>query len=161
MISYYLIAVIIVVVDQITKYLTVNNIALGETIPFIPDVLSITYVQNTGAAWSILEGQFLFFYIVTFIVIGILIYLLHNDAKDSKLLSVAIAFMLGGAVGNFIDRLFLQYVVDMIRLEFINFPIFNIADMALTIGVVLMIIAVVYEEFFVEKAGEEDESPQV
>lgn len=151
MISYYIIALVIIIIDQITKYLTLENIALGETIPFIPNVLSFTYVQNTGAAWSILEGRMIFFYIVTVFVVGLLIYFLHHDAKESKLLSIAISMMLGGAIGNFIDRVIFQYVIDMLKLEFISFPIFNIADVALTIGVALMIIGVIYEEFFANK----------
>lgn len=151
MITYYIIAFIIIIIDQFTKYLTISSISLGEIIKVLPGILSFTYIQNTGAAWSILQGQMIFFYIVTIIVVCLLVYFLHNDAKGSPLLSTAIAFMIGGALGNFIDRLFHQFVIDMIRLEFISFPIFNVADMALTIGVTLMIIGVIYEEYIADK----------
>ena len=147
MIVYYVISAIIIALDQLTKYLTVQNIPLRETIEWIPGVLSFTYHQNSGAAWSILEGQMLFFYIVTFIVVGVIIYYLHTYGKSDRFFAVALSLILGGALGNFIDRLYLQYVIDMVRLEFIDFPIFNIADMALTIGVALMILHLVLDEW--------------
>lgn len=147
MLLYYVIAVIIVGIDQWTKYLTVQTIPLHETIEWIPNVVSLTYHRNTGAAWSILEGQMMFFYIITLVVVGIIIYYLHTYGKQDRLFGLSLSLILGGAIGNFIDRLHLQYVVDMIRLEFINFPIFNIADMALTIGVTLMILYLIIDEY--------------
>jgi len=144
MFIYYLIALLIIAVDQFTKYLTVQNIPLHEVVPFIPDVLSFTYIQNTGAAWSILEGRMIFFYIVTVIVVAGIIYYLQKHGHESRLFAISLAFILGGAVGNFIDRLIHQYVIDMIRLEFIQFPIFNLADSALTIGVMLMILYIIF-----------------
>lgn len=147
MILYYIIALIIIVIDQITKFLTINNIPLHETREVIPSILSFTYHQNTGAAWSILEGQMIFFYIVTLIVVGVIVYYLHSYGKNDKFFAFSLSLILGGAIGNFIDRLFLQYVVDMIRLEFIDFPIFNVADMALTVGVSLMILYLILDEW--------------
>lgn len=147
MFIYYFISIIIIAVDQLTKYLTVENIALHERVTVIPGVLSFTYHQNTGAAWSILEGQMLFFYIVTAIVVGVIIYNMQTAAKGDTLFALSLSLILGGAIGNFIDRLFLQYVVDMIRLDFINFPIFNIADMALSVGVGLMIVYLIVDEW--------------
>lgn len=147
MFKYYIIAAIIVIIDQITKFLTVQNIPLGESMEVIPGIFSLTYIQNTGAAWSILEGQMAFFYIVTIIVVIMLVYFLHKEAKGEPLFALSISFILGGALGNFIDRLHLQYVIDMFQLDFITFPIFNIADSALTIGVVIMLIYVIKDEF--------------
>lgn len=146
MFSYYLLAAVLVLVDQLTKYLTVQNIELHEIIPVVPDVFSLTYIQNTGAAWSILEGRMIFFYVVTVIVVAGIVYNLHKYGHESKLFAVSLAFVLGGALGNFIDRLVHQYVIDMIRLEFIDFPIFNIADAALTVGVLLMIVYIFFFE---------------
>lgn len=146
MLLYYILAVVLVGIDQLVKYLTVQNIPLHETAEFIPGVLSFTYHQNTGAAWSILEGQMWFFYIITIIVIGVIIYYMQSQKKHHPLLSTALSFLLAGAAGNFIDRLFHQYVIDMFRLEFIQFPIFNVADAALTVGVVLMIIYLIVDE---------------
>lgn len=151
MIIYYIIAMILIGLDQLSKYLTVQEIALGEVVPVIPDVLSLTYIRNSGAAWSILEDQMIFFYVITVVVVGALIYFLHTEGKKSPIASTGIAFIVGGAIGNFIDRLHLKYVIDMIRLEFINFPIFNVADMALTIGVIILIGYIVYDELVKKK----------
>lgn len=156
MLKYYIIAAIIVIIDQITKFLTVQNIPLGESIEVIPGIFSLTYIQNTGAAWSILEGQMAFFYVVTIIVVIMLVYFLHKEAKGEPLFALSISFILGGALGNFIDRLHLQYVIDMFQLDFITFPIFNIADSALTIGVIIMLVYVIKDEFIEKdkKVGE-------
>lgn len=140
---YYLLALIVVIADQVLKYWIHNQLAVGETIEFIPSLLSITHVHNTGAAWSILEGQMWFFYIVTLIVVGVVIYYMQT-IDNQPLLQTSLALVLGGAIGNFIDRLFHRYVIDMFQLEFINFPIFNIADIALTVGVLLMIIYMIF-----------------
>lgn len=151
MIIYYIIAMILIGLDQLSKYLTVQEIALGEVVHVIPDVLSLTYIRNSGAAWSILEDQMIFFYVITVVVVSALIYFLHTEGKKSPIASTGIAFIMGGAIGNFIDRLHLKYVIDMIRLEFINFPIFNVADMALTIGVIILIGYIVYDELVKKK----------
>lgn len=151
MIIYYIIAMILIGLDQLSKYLTVQEIALGEVVHVIPDVLSLTYIRNSGAAWSILEDQMIFFYVITVVVVSALIYFLHTEGKRSPIASTGIAFIMGGAIGNFIDRLHLKYVIDMIRLEFINFPIFNVADMALTIGVIILIGYIVYDELVKKK----------
>lgn len=151
MIIYYIIAMILIGLDQLSKYLTVQEVALGEVVPVIPDVLSLTYIRNSGAAWSILEDQMIFFYVITVVVVGALIYFLHTEGKKSPIASTGIAFIMGGAIGNFIDRLHLKYVIDMIRLEFVNFPIFNVADMALTIGVIILIGYIVYDELVKKK----------
>lgn len=151
MIIYYIIAMILIGLDQLSKYLTVQEIALGEIVHVIPDILSLTYIRNSGAAWSILEDQMIFFYVITVVVVGALIYFLHTEGKRSPIASTGIAFIMGGAIGNFIDRLHLKYVIDMIRLEFINFPIFNVADMALTIGVIILIGYIVYDELVKKK----------
>ena len=138
--------IILVIIDQVTKYLTVQNIELGQVIEFIPNIVSLTYIRNTGAAFSILEGQMWFFYIVTIIVIGVLIYYMYTEAKKDRMLGILLSFILAGAIGNFIDRLILQYVVDMIKLEFIDFAIFNVADSYLTVGVILLFIYTFYQE---------------
>lgn len=151
MIIYYIIAMILIGLDQLSKYLTVQEIALGEVVSLVPNVLSLTYIRNSGAAWSILEDQMIFFYMITVVVVGALIYFLHTEGKKSPIASTGIAFIMGGAIGNFIDRLHLKYVIDMIRLEFINFPIFNVADMALTIGVIILIGYIVYDELVKKK----------
>src|SRR5690606_17877705 len=148
MYRYYLIAVIAIAIDQITKYLVVKNMELYEQIPIIDGFFYLTSHRNSGAAWGILEGKMGFFYVITVIVIIGIIYYLHKYGKDNKLFASALGLILGGAIGNFIDRLFHQEVVDFF--DFIifgyDFPIFNIADSALTIGVILVIIEALFEE---------------
>ena len=146
MFLYYILALLIIGVDQLTKYMTVANIDLYEVVNVIPNVLSWMYLRNTGAAWSILEGQMWFFYIVTLVVVVVVVYYLQKYGRQSGLLALSLSFILAGSIGNVIDRLRFGYVVDMIRLEFIAFPIFNVADMALSVGVALMILYVFLDE---------------
>lgn len=146
MVSYLVVSVILIIIDQLTKYFTVQNIDLYEVVEFIPNVVSLTYIRNTGAAFSILEGQMWFFYIVTVVVAAGLIYYMYTEARENKILGFLLSLILAGAIGNFIDRLFLQYVVDMIKLEFIDFAIFNVADSYLTVGVILLLIYTIYDE---------------
>lgn len=143
---YLIISALIVGLDQWTKYLTVANIQLGETKEFISGFLSFTYIRNTGGAWSILEGKMMFFYIMTVVVVAVLLYLLVKNIKSSKWFTVGLSLILAGALGNFIDRLRLGYVVDMFQTEFMNFPIFNVADMALVIGVACVFIYLILDE---------------
>lgn len=121
---------------------------LGEEITIINQFFSLTSHRNTGAAWGILEGQMAFFYIVTVVVVAGIIFYMQRYAKDSRGLAIALSLLLGGAIGNFIDRLFRQEVVDFF--DFIifgyDFPIFNIADSSLVIGVFLIIILTIIDE---------------
>lgn len=135
------IVAITLIVDQLTKYLVVTQMTLGQSIPLIDNFIYITSHRNEGAAWGILQGKMMFFYIITLVVVGVVIvWLSRLDVKKDKLLVIALAFILGGALGNFIDRVFYQHVVDFIDTYIFgyDFPIFNIADSALTIGVALM-----------------------
>lgn len=149
---YLIISAVIVGLDQWTKYLTVENIQLGETKEFISGFLSFTYIRNTGGAWSILEGKMMFFYVMTVVVVAVLLYMLVKNIKNSKWFTIGLSLILAGALGNFIDRLRLGYVVDMFKTEFINFPIFNVADMALVIGVACVFIYLILDERKEKKA---------
>lgn len=139
---YYIIAFFVILLDQITKWLVVRNMEIGQSITIIDSFLYLTSHRNKGAAWGILQGQMFFFYIITIIVVIGIIYYIQKYAKQEPLLGVALGLMLGGAIGNFIDRLFRKEVVDFIN-TFIftyDFPIFNIADASLTIGVTILFI---------------------
>ena len=146
MIIYVLISLAVIAVDQLAKWWIVQNVAFGETIFSGNGIVSITHIRNEGAAWSILEGQMWFFYVITIITVGVVGYFLWKLHRDSRWLAVGLSLILGGALGNFIDRLYYKNVVDMIQLDFINFPIFNIADMALSIGVVCVLIYIIKDE---------------
>ena len=145
---YYVIALIIIALDQITKFLVVKKMELGESLTIIDNFLYITSHRNTGAAWGILAGQMWFFYIVTIVVVIALVYYMQKMAKTHVLLGISLALMLGGAIGNFIDRVMRQEVVDFVDTIIFgyDFPIFNVADSALTVGVGLLIIFMFFEE---------------
>jgi signal peptidase II len=142
MVIYYIIALAVIAIDQWTKWLIVKYMRLGESIPIIPNVLYITSHRNRGAAWGILQGQFWLFYLITVIVVVGLIVYIQRLPREERLFGAALGLMLGGAIGNFIDRLFRKEVVDFIHayIGTYSFPVFNIADSALTIGVALLFI---------------------
>lgn len=144
---YFLIALAAVGLDQYTKWLTVENIPLGGSVSAHNPIFSFTYLRNEGAAWSILEGKMWFFYLITLIAVIILVYLLVQNVGKSLWLNVGLALILGGALGNFIDRLRFGYVVDMIQLDFINFPIFNIADSCLSVGVLCVFVYIILDDY--------------
>lgn len=145
---YYVLSLFVIICDQLTKWLIVQKMQYGESIEVVQNVLYITSHRNRGAAWGILQGQMWFFYAITLAVIIGLIYYIQKMSKKSVLLGISLAIMLGGAIGNFIDRVFRHEVVDFINTYIINynFPVFNIADASLTIGVVLLIIYMLIEE---------------
>lgn len=137
------IVAVTIIVDQLTKFLVVKYMTLGQSISVIDNFLYITSHRNEGAAWGILQGKMIFFYVVTLVVIGLVILWIRKlDIKKEKLLVVALSLILGGALGNFIDRVMYQHVVDFINTYIFgyDFPIFNIADSALCIGVFLMAV---------------------
>lgn len=144
---YYLIALIVIAIDQMTKWLIVKNMELGESIPIIDNVLYITSHRNRGAAWGILQNQMWFFYIITVIFVIGVIYYIQKYGKQDRFLGLSLALILGGAIGNFIDRVWRKEVVDFIHTYIFsyNFPVFNIADSALCIGVALIMIQTLLE----------------
>ncbi|MCC2378378.1 lipoprotein signal peptidase LspA [Bacillus wiedmannii] len=144
---YYVIALFVIAIDQISKWLIVKNMELGTSIPLIDNVLYITSHRNRGAAWGILENKMWFFYIITVVFVVFIVIYMQKYAKTDKLLGISLGLILGGAIGNFIDRVFRQEVVDFIHVYIFsyNYPVFNIADSALCIGVVLIIIQTLLE----------------
>lgn len=145
-ISFIMAAIVLMILDQLSKWWTVTHIELGQVKPFIPGLVSLTYLQNRGAAFSILQNQQWFFTIITVLVIGYAIYYVLKHPKASFWLQLSLLLIISGGLGNFIDRLRLSYVVDMIHLDVINFAIFNVADSYLTIGVLLLVICLWKEE---------------
>ncbi|SFA75158.1 MULTISPECIES: signal peptidase II [unclassified Bacillus (in: firmicutes)] len=158
---YYILALFVILLDQVTKWLIVQRLQLGESIKVIEDVFYITSHRNQGAAWGILQGQMWFFYVITVVVIIGLIYYIQTAVKGKKLFGISLGLMLGGAIGNFIDRVYRKEVVDFVQ-TFIfgyDFPVFNIADSALVIGVALLMLQMLREEREArEKAHGENES---
>lgn len=129
----------IIAADQFTKYLTVANIALYEDIPFIPGLLQLTYVQNTGAAFSSFEGQQWLFALIFVVFTGLILWEYRKKAMGFTTLERwCIAAIYGGGLGNMIDRIRMGYVVDMIETTFVEFPVFNVADCFITCGCILL-----------------------
>lgn len=138
--------VLLIVLDQLVKWAVVSNIKLGEVKGFIPSIMSLTYLQNTGAAFSILENQQWLFTIITLVVIGGAIWYLIKNIKGSFWLISGLTLIIAGGLGNFIDRLRQGFVVDMFQVDFINFAVFNVADTYLTFGVLIMLLVIIKEE---------------
>ncbi len=145
---YYILAVIVIAIDQLTKWLVVENMELRESIPIIEGVFHLTSHRNSGAAFGILQGQMWLFFIATFIVTAVIIYYVQTQVKGNRWFGTSLGLVLGGAIGNFIDRLFHGEVVDFLDVYIFtyNYPIFNVADMALVTGVIMLIIYVILEE---------------
>ncbi|KAF1302487.1 MULTISPECIES: signal peptidase II [Enterococcus] len=152
LIIYLLTCLLILILDQIVKWWTVANFALGESQTVIPNIFSLTHIRNTGAAWSMMEGQIVFFAVVTIIAVSVCGYLLVKNRHGNKFFTFGLTLIIAGALGNFIDRVRLGYVVDMFQTDFINFPIFNVADMSLVIGVIMIFIYSIWDEKTKEKS---------
>ena len=144
LIFYILFAAGIVAADQLTKYLTVANIALGQDIEFIPGFLGLTYVQNTGAAFSSFQGmQWLFALIFVVFTVGIVWEYRKDSLHFRPFEWWCIAAIYAGGLGNMIDRIRLGYVVDMIETKFMVFPVFNVADCFITCGCIALMVSLI------------------
>lgn len=137
---------LLVAVDQWVKAWTVAHIALHDVRDFLPGFLSLAYVRNYGAAYSILQNQQALFVVITIVVLSGAVWYFIKNMNGSIWVLLALSLIIAGGLGNFIDRLRLGYVVDMLQFEFINFPVFNIADVCLTVGVGLMCLCMMKEE---------------
>ncbi|WP_397537442.1 signal peptidase II [Rummeliibacillus pycnus] len=150
MYKYYGIAIFVIILDQLSKWSIVKNMNYGESITLIDPYFGLYSHRNRGAAWGMLQGQFWLFALVTLIVIVGIIYYFHKEGKGKPLFQVSLMLLLGGAIGNFIDRVFRGEVVDFVHviIPVINydFPIFNIADASLTFGVIMLIIYMLFED---------------
>ena len=146
MLLWSLLAGIIIILDQLTKYLVVENIGKTQVITLIPKVLDLVYVKNTGAAFNILSGRIGFLSIISLLfVIGVIWYMIVKKPQN-RLFCIALMLLFSGAVGNMADRIFRGFVVDFIKTVFIEFPVFNIADIAITCGAILLIIYLLFFE---------------
>ncbi len=139
-------AVLIFVFDRLSKAWIMSNVNLGQKFWGIDKLLSFIYVRNEGAAFSLLSGKLGLLSIVSVVFcIGAIVYWVIKK-PDSRLLRTALALMIAGAAGNAVDRIAYGYVVDFIATEFISFPVFNIADIAITIGAVMLVVYAFLDE---------------
>ncbi len=132
----------VICLDRITKFFFTNLLGYGESLPIIRNVFHMTLVHNTGIAFGFFKDQGIVFIIVPIIAIILLIfnvyYYRQNNEVISRIYIIAFSFILGGAIGNLIDRIFYGYVIDFI--DFRIWPVFNIADSAITIGAVIIAV---------------------
>ena len=136
---YILSIVLILIIDQLSKYLTVLYIKPIDSYPLINQVFHLTYAENRGAAFSIFSGKQTLLIIVTALIITLLgCYLVKVRKSGQALLKVSLSLIIGGAMGNLVDRIRLNYVVDMLDFTLINYPIFNMADVFVVIGTILL-----------------------
>ncbi|HLC50359.1 MAG TPA: signal peptidase II [Candidatus Nanoarchaeia archaeon] len=131
-------AVIIAVLDQLTKYIIRKNFDINESLPVIKNIFHISYVTNTGTAFSLFQGVNFVFVIISFAVIFGILYSLKKIKENEKPMQFAVGLLLGGAAGNLIDRLLFGHVTDF--LDFRIWPVFNVADSAISVSVVLLVI---------------------
>ncbi|SEI53574.1 signal peptidase II [Streptococcus equinus] len=139
-------AVVLIALDQLSKLWIVNHIPLNTIHKFLPGIFSLTYLRNYGAAFSIFQNQQWFFTVITFAVVGAACYYFVKNLQGNFWLLFGLLLIISGGLGNFIDRVRLGYVVDMVHLDFMNFAIFNVADSYLTVGVIILFITLWKEE---------------
>ncbi|MBP3233302.1 MAG: signal peptidase II [Eubacterium sp.] len=142
-----IVALLLAVIDQITKYMVVSSIKLHDEIPVIGNAVVITYIRNTGTAWSLFSGKTVFLLIITFVVCAALIYVYKNIITEDKyaILRWLITAMFGGAIGNMIDRIRLHYVIDFIYFKIIKFPVFNFADICVTVSIFITLFLFIFK----------------
>ena len=154
MILSLILAIAFIVIDQLTKYLIVANMELGSSVTAIPGLLDFTYTHNDGMAFGLGNDTFRWIFVgITLAVCAILIYLMFKPDFNSKLYNITVAFIVGGGIGNLIDRVVNGYVVDFLELSFFS-PICNLADYCITAGTIMLVIYILF--FFDKKKKDTD-----
>ena len=146
LILFFVISAVAVIVDRYTKILAVSSLKGKPSYVLIKGVLELLYSENTGAAFSILQGKQWFFYIITIIVLFVIYYIVYKLPFERKYIPLfyILCFIFAGALGNFIDRVMYAYVVDFIYISLINFPIFNMADIYISVATAVLIVCLLF-----------------
>ena len=137
-------AILLVLADQITKALTVSQFRLYDSVTVIDGILNFTRHHNTGGPWSIFDNHIIIFIIVTFLIFALELWYFRKKPMQGCLEKTSVMMINAGAVGNLIDRIFRGYVVDMIEVTFIDYPVFNLADCLIVVGCILLCIYVIF-----------------
>ena len=142
----FLLVIILILLDQYTKYLAIINLKEQEAFQILSGVLELNYLENRGAAFGMLQNQKLFFVFIAAIILILILYFLYKlpDEKKYTILHMLLTMIAAGAVGNMIDRIRYDYVVDFIYLVIINFPIFNVADIYVTVSTFVLVILILF-----------------
>ena len=153
MILWIIIIAASILLDQLTKWIVVNSMELYESIVLIPKLFSFTHIHNYGAAWGMFSDHRWIFILVTTVALIAMPIILYRYRKVHFLFSLSLSLFIGGAVGNMIDRVFLGYVVDFLEFTFIDFPVFNVADICVVFGAGIMIVYALFfdKTLFVDK----------
>ena len=155
---YFILAAALTALDQLVKFLVRANIPLGDSVPFIPHVMELTYVQNTGADFSMLSSHTWMLTLSSTMVVLAMCALIVKGFFKNRLGLFSAALVLAGGMGNLIDRVVFGFVTDMFQTTFMEFAVFNVADCCITVGVPLLFL---YVWFYVGKDGKKDaEAPQ-
>ncbi|SRR6056297_1507220 len=137
----------ILILDRITKYMAAMHLQKIDTIPIAQGVIHLTYAENTGAAFSILKGRQSLLIIITGMVIIVMCYYFWRERKHmSALANIAMSMVIGGATGNWMDRIMFDYVIDFIDFRLIDFAIFNVADSFIVVGAVLLGYIIIFDK---------------
>ena len=141
---YFLTFAAILVIDIASKIWAIGWLKPNFSVPLWKNVFHLTYVENRGAAFGIFQGGTAFFIVFTVVILALIVYVIKKYAKESKLLSLSLVFIAGGAVGNLIDRVLRGFVIDFFDFCLINFPVFNVADIFVCIGAAMLIVFVIF-----------------
>lgn len=147
-----ILSVIIIVADQVIKYFVVENLQGIDKVPFIGSLLTLTYVENRGAAFGMMQNMSWLFAIITVLMIALFFYIIIKKKITSKFFIACTVLIVGGGVGNLIDRIFRGFVVDYLQLSFFPY-VCNLADYCITVGAVMLII---YVMFFYGKSNKNE-----
>ena len=134
----FLTAIAIIILDQLSKFLVKINFNLNESVPVMGEIFHLTYIHNFGAGFGILQNQRILLVIISIAVAAFIFYYAKKVKEEETLLQLLLGFVLGGTIGNLIDRIFLGYVTDFF--DFMIWPVFNIADSFVTIGIIGLVI---------------------
>lgn len=139
------VAVILVILDQVIKHLVFVNLRPVDVVEFIPGFMQFRYVENTGAAFGMLNDKIIFLIAITVVVIGLGFYILLSNKLTDRYQYIGAVLILSGGIGNLIDRIFRKFVIDFIEFTFVDFAVFNFADCLITIGAVFLVFSLIKE----------------
>ncbi len=139
--------ILLLAVDQLSKWVVLHTLTGVESFPLINGVFHLTYCENRGAAFGILQNQVWVFVAITIAVLTAVIYYMLRVRPKNKWLNISLMLLVGGALGNFIDRIYRGYVVDFFDFCLINFPIFNVADCFVVVGAVTLAVYLIFSEY--------------
>ena len=143
---YLILTVFFILADILSKYIVTAKMSVGLSIPLWENVFHLTYVRNTGAAFSLLSGQRIFLIALPILVVLVIIVYILVKKPQNKILLLSFALIISGGIGNLIDRIRFGYVIDFLDFRLINFPVFNVADIWVTLGAALFICLLLFSK---------------